>query len=43
MLPQKSEGVAVVLAIILGFFGLWGVGHMYAGKFGKESYFLWLG
>jgi len=35
MLPQKSEGLAVVLAIILGFFGLWGVGHMYAGKFGK--------
>ena len=35
MLPQKSEGVAVVLAIILGFCGLWGVGHMYAGKSGK--------
>jgi len=35
MLPQKSECVAVVLAIILSFFGLWEVGHMYAGKFGR--------
>jgi len=35
MLPQKSEGEAVLLALILGLFGLWGVGHMYAGKVGK--------
>jgi len=35
MVPQKSEGMAVVLALILGIFGLWGVGHVYAGKIGK--------
>jgi TM2 domain-containing membrane protein YozV len=43
MVPQKSEGVAVVLAIILGIFGLWGIGHMYAGKFGKGVVLLILG
>jgi TM2 domain-containing membrane protein YozV len=33
--PQKSPGVAVIIALIAGFFGLWGVGHMYAGKVGE--------
>ena len=43
LVPQKSEGVAVVLALILGIFGLWGVGHMYAGKVGKGIVLLIVG
>ena len=33
--PQKNEAVAVLLALIAGIFGFWGIGHMYAGRFGK--------
>ena len=31
----KSEGTTLVLSIILGLFGLCGVGHMYVGQVGK--------
>jgi len=30
--PYKSTGLAAVLALILGLFGLWGIGHVYVGK-----------
>jgi TM2 domain-containing membrane protein YozV len=40
---HKSEGIAVVLALVLGFFGLWGVGHMYAGRVGKGIMLLVIG
>ena len=34
--PQwKSEGVTIILTVILGLFGLGGIGHMYIGKIGK--------
>ncbi len=29
---MKSAGVAAVLALILGIFGLMGIGHLYVGK-----------
>lgn len=31
----KSEGITLILSIILGIIGLQGVGHMYVGKIGK--------
>jgi hypothetical protein len=31
----KSPWIAVALALGLGLFGLWGVGHMYAGRFAR--------
>lgn len=31
----KSEGTALVLAIVLGLFGLCGIGQMYAGRIGR--------
>ena len=30
--PRKSTGVTVVLALIPGAFGIWGLGHIYAGR-----------
>lgn len=29
---QKNPGLAAVLAIVLGIFGIWGIGHIYVGK-----------
>jgi len=34
-LETKNTGVTAVLALVLGFFGLWGVGHIYVGKLTK--------
>lgn len=39
----KSEGTTLVLSIVLGLFGLCGVGHMYVGKVGKGVGILILG
>jgi len=36
----KNEGTAILLAAILGFIGLCGVGHMYIGKIGRGIGFL---
>jgi hypothetical protein len=33
--PGKRPWVAAGLALVLGFFGLWGVGHFYAGRWGR--------
>ena len=33
--PRKSPVIAAALGLVLGFFGLWGLGQMYAGKIGK--------
>jgi len=35
MNTEKSEGTALILAIILGLFGLVGIGHLYLGRIGK--------
>jgi TM2 domain-containing membrane protein YozV len=32
--PQRSAGVAVALEIVLGIFGIFGVGNLYAGRVG---------
>lgn len=40
---MKSESVTLVLSILLGLFGLSGIGHMYAGKVGKGVGILILG
>lgn len=40
---MKSESVTLVLSILLGLFGLSGIGHMYAGKVGKGAGILILG
>ena len=31
----KSPGVAVILALVLGLFGLMGIGHIYVGRIGR--------
>jgi len=35
VVETKSPGVAAVLALVLGLFGLWGIGHIYVGKIGR--------
>ncbi len=40
---MKSESVTLVLSILLGLFGLSGIGHMYMGKVGKGVGILILG
>jgi hypothetical protein len=42
-LETKNTGLAAVLALILGIFGLWGVGYIYVGKIGKGLALLILG
>lgn len=42
-LETKNSGLAAVLALVLGFFGIWGVGHIYVGKIGKGIALLILG
>jgi hypothetical protein len=42
-LETKNTGLAAVLALILGIFGLWGVGHIYVGKIGRGLALLILG
>jgi TM2 domain-containing membrane protein YozV len=37
---MKSESTTLVLAIILGLFGIQGIGHIYAGKVGKGVWIL---
>jgi len=32
---HKSEGTALILAIVLGLFGLSGIGHIYVGRIGR--------
>jgi len=34
-LELKSEGTALVLAILLGLFGLWGIGQIYCSRIGR--------
>jgi len=40
---QKNTGVAAVLALVLGIFGLMGVGHIYVGKIGRGIVLLIVG
>jgi hypothetical protein len=42
-LETKNSGLAAILALILGFFGLWGVGHIYVGKITKGIVLIILG
>jgi len=42
-LEWKSEGTALILAIVLGFFGIAGIGQVYAGKLGKGLIILIVG
>ena len=42
-LELKSEGTALVLAILLGLIGLWGIGQIYCSKIGKGIGLLILG
>ena len=32
LVPQKSAGAAVVLELVLGLFGIFGIGNLYAGR-----------
>jgi len=34
-IARKNAGLAAVLALIPGIFGIWGVGHLYVGKIGR--------
>ena len=42
-LEHKSPGVAAVLALVLGFFGLMGVGHIYVGRLARGIVLLIVG
>lgn len=42
-LETKNTGLAAVLALVFGVFGLWGVGHIYVGKIGRGLAILVLG
>ena len=42
-LELKSEGTALVLAILLGLFGLWGIGQIYCSRIGRGIVMLILG
>jgi len=39
----KRPWVAAGLALVLGLFGLWGIGHLYAGKFARGIGLLFTG
>ena len=40
---EKDEGITAILALIGGFFGIWGLGHLYVGKIGRGIAILILG
>jgi hypothetical protein len=40
---SKNPGVAALLAILIGLFGLWGIGHIYVGRIGRGLLLLALG
>lgn len=42
-LPQKDPGIAALLAIIGGLFGLPGIGHIYVGRIGRGLLILFSG
>ena len=39
----KDEGIAAILALVGGIFGIWGLGHLYVGKIGRGIALLLLG
>jgi len=39
---EKSEGVAIVLAVLVGLLGFYGVGHMYVGRIRRGLVILFL-
>ncbi len=41
--PQKDSAVAAILALLLGFFGILGIGHIYVGKLAKGIILLVVG
>ncbi len=40
---EKSTGVAIILGLIVGLIGLWGIGQMYVGRIARGVMFLILG
>jgi len=42
-LERKDPGLTALIAIIAGFFGLWGIGHIYIGKVARGIALLILG
>lgn len=42
-LPQKNVGITVILALVLGIFGIMGIGHIYVGKIKRGMGFLIVG
>ena len=40
---EKDEGITAILALVGGFFGIWGLGHLYIGKVGRGIAILALG
>ncbi len=41
--PHKDPGIAALLALLLGFFGILGIGHIYASKLAKGLILLVVG
>ena len=42
-LKEKDPMIALLLALIPGLFGIWGIGHFYVEEFGKGVLLLFLG
>lgn len=40
---KKDPMIALLLALVPGLFGIWGIGHFYVGEFGKGILLLGLG
>ncbi|MGQ4834184.1 MAG: zinc-ribbon domain-containing protein [Candidatus Asgardarchaeia archaeon] len=40
---EKDEGITAILALVGGFFGIWGIGHLYVGDVKKGILLLILG
>lgn len=41
--PQKSPGIALLLGLLLGWLGLWGIGQIYVGRIGRGIVLLIIG
>ena len=42
-LPSKSPALAALLALLLSLVGIWGIGHIYAGRWARGIAFLLVG
>lgn len=41
--PEKSPGIALILGLLLGLIGIWGIGQIYVGRIGRGILLLIVG